>query len=814
MLKRDPKKLFLRYAKKGDAAALGKVFDLMAPELLGLALHLTRRTDLAEDVLQDTFLAAAESSQRFDPSREFAPWMIGILVHRARKVRESIATNRLRAVEMEQLSAASEDGRGASSEDPSKEAEADEVRTRVAAAIGSLLPPYREVVDAHLTEGLPPREIAPALGRAPGTVRVQLHRGLEQLRELLASREGIGGLEMLSLAPTSALMYSGDMARGLSAVKAELLASLPAMETAAAGAAGGSTIGPGFALAAGTTLLGAGAWASVYFMPSDTSREPDAATLAGLDGQDLAPTPTFTPVEDSRRRAQPGPPAAEPATASGLSADQGGTGSASRRSKGEARTEPAVDLVPEADTYTFRIQPSIDRTAVEVFNAFDTCRFHARSVDYQTILGEGTGVYNDFVSFSIGNFASPMDLPNPLIVHFDHPMALPCEVALSPADWAAQSGGYVARPVLLLDKIEMRLVVANGAAAKRHKTKEDQFEGEALLLTFSADGRPRIHDRQTVRSSGYGHTILRAKSDLGSALIVGIPESPHQFSDFAEVSVSPALEEGVDAVLRPRALPPIEFAVKDPFGQPMGGLQIRATVPDTSILLKDPETTEPWLIEGRVLCMCDDGDVKDYGAAVSRGHTVALVAQNAFGTAPSKQPTILAVHHRVEGATDKDGSLTLNGVVLGIHRIEAKSPLTGAWVAVEGRVSGRPRRSTRNSDQESVRYELKAPVAGLEIECPAVLEGQPEVWKKAKIQLTGGDFESSARPKSAGPARVLIPPGRSLMVNVSAGNREYGTLSRGVPPGGRHLVAPMRLNHAKVAPKGNPSKPRSPRRDG
>ncbi|NOT28833.1 MAG: sigma-70 family RNA polymerase sigma factor, partial [Planctomycetes bacterium] len=84
----DSDRLFGEFRRTGDARALGEVYDRLAPELLGVALHTTRDPAQAEDVLQATFVAAIEQAQRFDPERRVLPWLVGILANEARKARE------------------------------------------------------------------------------------------------------------------------------------------------------------------------------------------------------------------------------------------------------------------------------------------------------------------------------------------------------------------------------------------------------------------------------------------------------------------------------------------------------------------------------------------------------------------------------------------------------------------------------------------------------------------------------------------------------------------------------------------------------
>ena len=73
-----PEQHFLRYRERGDAEALGLVFDALAPELLLVAAHLAGG-DHAEDVVQATFVDAIRQQDRWDAGRPLAPWLCGML---------------------------------------------------------------------------------------------------------------------------------------------------------------------------------------------------------------------------------------------------------------------------------------------------------------------------------------------------------------------------------------------------------------------------------------------------------------------------------------------------------------------------------------------------------------------------------------------------------------------------------------------------------------------------------------------------------------------------------------------------------------
>src|SRR5262245_63889860 len=80
----DDEPLFERFRTGADVAALGELFDRVAPALLRIALHLARDPAAAEDLLQATFLRAIEACFDWDARRPLLPWLCGILHNRAR----------------------------------------------------------------------------------------------------------------------------------------------------------------------------------------------------------------------------------------------------------------------------------------------------------------------------------------------------------------------------------------------------------------------------------------------------------------------------------------------------------------------------------------------------------------------------------------------------------------------------------------------------------------------------------------------------------------------------------------------------------
>jgi RNA polymerase sigma-70 factor (ECF subfamily) len=244
MLRTSLERLFDGWRRRGDATALAKVFDRTSPELWKLAVHLVRDPVEAEDVLQATYLTAIERAEHYDKDRPLVPWLVGILVNQARTVRKKKgrADEGGHALELDPPESA---------EGPGQRAAAEEFSTALVKALESLPAPYREVLQMHLNEGHKPVEIARQLGRAPGTVRMQMHRGMTLLRRALPA----------SFAAGAAL--SGFPTRGMPTIRAEVLARGEALVPATAAAGGGATLASSMALkvtAIGLVASALGLW--------------------------------------------------------------------------------------------------------------------------------------------------------------------------------------------------------------------------------------------------------------------------------------------------------------------------------------------------------------------------------------------------------------------------------------------------------------------------------------------------------------------------------------------------------------------------
>lgn len=156
-------------AQRGDRAAFGQLYRIYARTVHGILLSRVPRTDV-EDLVQDVFLRAMERLPALREPAAFPGWLATVARHRA--------TDHLR--QMPRTTELPETVRG---ENPQY---ADGLA--VLAVIQALPEAYRETLTLRLVEGMTGPEIAARTGLTEGSVRVNLHRGMRQLRERLDRR--------------------------------------------------------------------------------------------------------------------------------------------------------------------------------------------------------------------------------------------------------------------------------------------------------------------------------------------------------------------------------------------------------------------------------------------------------------------------------------------------------------------------------------------------------------------------------------------------------------------------------------------------
>ena len=198
---RDEQEL-VRRCKEGSEAAYAVLVRLHRPRLYTLAYRLLLDREAAEDVVQETFIAAFRQMERFEPRPSLAAWLNTIALRTATR---AAARQRARPKTSIDTLAFRDDGpRAAATDwpggqlglvaladtspevDPHASAEAADLRRAVSAAIGELPFKYRAAVVLRHVMGLDYAEAARALDVPLNTFKSHLLRGTKLLREGLA----------------------------------------------------------------------------------------------------------------------------------------------------------------------------------------------------------------------------------------------------------------------------------------------------------------------------------------------------------------------------------------------------------------------------------------------------------------------------------------------------------------------------------------------------------------------------------------------------------------------------------------------------
>jgi RNA polymerase sigma factor (sigma-70 family) len=173
----------LQRVAQGDEAALRALFERHAP---WLQLRLQRRSsdsDLVADALQDTFVAVWRSAGSYRGDGDVGGWIWGIAIRRlisrlrSRRAPEAVGDDVV------------------SSMSPAVQSAEDQLLVAVeygdlAAALRSLPPQLRTVVQATVIDGLTTREASRLLGLPQGTVKSRMRSAKSQLRGHLMLEQG------------------------------------------------------------------------------------------------------------------------------------------------------------------------------------------------------------------------------------------------------------------------------------------------------------------------------------------------------------------------------------------------------------------------------------------------------------------------------------------------------------------------------------------------------------------------------------------------------------------------------------------------
>lgn len=177
------KTLLLRAAARdaGSAEAFERLYRLCAPLMMGVAVRIVRRSELAEEILHDSFVRIWQIAQSFDPlaTRPVA-WMVAIVRNRALDTAASHDVARADPYEEDMLDTLFDWSGGAD--------EAEDRRRsthRLRDCLAKLQAAEQQALVLAYQHGLTHSQLAAQLQKPLGTVKSWVRRGMATLRHCM-----------------------------------------------------------------------------------------------------------------------------------------------------------------------------------------------------------------------------------------------------------------------------------------------------------------------------------------------------------------------------------------------------------------------------------------------------------------------------------------------------------------------------------------------------------------------------------------------------------------------------------------------------
>ncbi len=180
----DDRDLVVR-ARGGDAEAFEAIVRSYQKRVYGVALRMTRRHEVADDIVQETFVRAYSHLDRFEVGRPLAPWLT--------RIAANLCINYLTAAARREQQFAEGDGPAAEPPAPRADGEPEplaellslEFRRALDASVQKLPPDQRIVFDLKVHEEMRYEEIADTLDISTGTVMSRLFRARQKLKVMM-----------------------------------------------------------------------------------------------------------------------------------------------------------------------------------------------------------------------------------------------------------------------------------------------------------------------------------------------------------------------------------------------------------------------------------------------------------------------------------------------------------------------------------------------------------------------------------------------------------------------------------------------------
>ncbi len=169
----DTEKMLIEKAKEGDTSAFAKLYSQYVNELYRYAVYMMGNTHDAEDVVQESVVAAWRSVRSLNDDFLFKAWLFKILTNKCKTelMKRNKAPDNLPVEEYEFLTGGQADA---------------EFSADLTEALQSLTPPDAQIIILSIICGFKSHELAVIYNMTPSAIRSRQKRALEKLRVVLS----------------------------------------------------------------------------------------------------------------------------------------------------------------------------------------------------------------------------------------------------------------------------------------------------------------------------------------------------------------------------------------------------------------------------------------------------------------------------------------------------------------------------------------------------------------------------------------------------------------------------------------------------
>jgi RNA polymerase sigma-70 factor (ECF subfamily) len=177
-----------RGLRQRDIALLHALVGQYQHRLVRYFIYLLGRSELVDDLVQETWLRVLERGGTYDGQSRFEPWLFAVARNRAI---DHMRRRRIFSLDSDGSPEQNRESISPISNDPSpfEQAARTETAQRLARSLQTLEPIYREALVLRFQEDLSLQEIASVVGGSVSTVSSRIYRGLAALRAQMEGAE-------------------------------------------------------------------------------------------------------------------------------------------------------------------------------------------------------------------------------------------------------------------------------------------------------------------------------------------------------------------------------------------------------------------------------------------------------------------------------------------------------------------------------------------------------------------------------------------------------------------------------------------------